>query len=125
MAECNCGCGRKIGFGGRGMNKNIRRTDDLVTELRDGRDGFAGVVAGADAETVATADAEPRELLDQLDDLIHEGESYRDFWVEATHGDYPRDPSAALAMKRDWNAWTRSAPALDVLVGRRRKLEGW
>jgi hypothetical protein len=65
------------------------------------------------------------ELLDRLDHEIADGEAYREFWLDATHGDYPRDASAALAIKRDWNAWTRTALSLWVMMERRRKIDGW
>lgn len=126
MALCNCGCGRKVGFGRRGMNKNIRRTDDLIQKLRDERDAFATLVVGAEGSTVLTeSDHGPMELLGRLDHELTKGEAHRDFWVEATHGDYPRDASTALAIKRDWNAWTRTALSLLVMFERRRKTDGW
>jgi hypothetical protein len=116
-AAGNCGCGEKVSFGRRGMNKNIRRTEDLVAKLRDDREAFAGVVAAADPDVVATADVELRELFERLDNLINEGERHRDFWVGSAHGDYPENPSVARAIKRDWNAWTRSALALHLSSG--------
>ena len=71
MAVCNCGCERRIGLGSRrGMNKNIRRADDLA-KLEFGRDHFAAVVEGADPAVVA--DANPEELLDRLVSEINEG----------------------------------------------------
>jgi hypothetical protein len=35
MAECFCGCGRKVGITSRGMNKQGRRTVNLIALLRN------------------------------------------------------------------------------------------
>jgi hypothetical protein len=108
------------------MNKNIRRTDDLIRKLRDERDAFAVLARHAEGSTVlAESGHDPMEVLDRLDHEIAEGEAHREFWVDATHGDYPRDASAALAIKRDWNAWTRTALSLWVMFERRRMIDRW
>lgn len=42
MADCFCGCGKRIGFGDRGLNKQGRRADDLLNKLRDCRQRWDG-----------------------------------------------------------------------------------
>jgi hypothetical protein len=108
------------------MNKNVRRTDDLIRKLRNDRDAFADLTPGAEGSiALAESEHDPTELLRRLDQEIAECEAHREFWVDATHGDYPHDASTALAIKRDWNTWTRTALSLGVMFGRRRKIDGW
>jgi hypothetical protein len=108
MADCNCGCGTKVGFGRRGMNKNIKRTDDLLGKLEQ---------AHEDARRWRPYPDSDQEGMERMvDGLVEEGDRYRGFWVDATHGERPQVPSEALEIKRGWNAWTRSALSISGIL---------
>jgi hypothetical protein len=110
MAECFCGCGRKVGITSRGMNKQGRRTVGLLAKLREAREkldrdeGAANPVflfdfavhEGADERD---PDSISRKMGEQLDELIEEGEEYEQIWINAVHG-YVPPPSEAREAKR-------------------------
>ena len=108
MATCNCGCGEKIGLGRRGMNKNIRRTDDLLARLEKAQEDAL--------HFQPFPDSDPAGMREMVGDLVEKGESYRLFWIDATHGDHPSAVSEALDIKRDWNQWTRSVFSITAIL---------
>lgn len=90
------------------MNKNIRRTDDLLVKLKQ---------AQQDApEFKPFPDSNPAGMREMVDDLVLEAEDYRQFWIQATHGDHPQVVSEALEIKRGWNEWTRSVLSLSGIL---------
>ena len=78
MAECFCGCGRKIGFGPRGMNKHGRRTAELIRTLEDDVEPV---------ESSAPLDPEiPNEtIVGRLREHITAGKEFEDAWRCAAH----------------------------------------
>ncbi|MHB8659667.1 MAG: hypothetical protein ACYC91_17310 [Solirubrobacteraceae bacterium] len=108
MADCNCGCGLKVRLGRRGMNKNIRRTDDLLATLKQAQQDALGFKPSPDSN--------PEGIKEMVDDLLLKGEDYRRFWIEATHGDHPQVVSEALEIKHGWNQWTRSVLSVSVIL---------
>ena len=82
MAICKCGCGQKVAFGRRGMNKNIQRTTDLLAKLERAREDALSYKPYPDSS--------PEGMRKHVDDLVDEGQGYRSFWIDATHGDHPR-----------------------------------
>ena len=51
-----------------------------------------------------------------VEGLVRKGEDYRQFWIDATHGDHPQVVSEALEMKWRWNHWTRSVFSLTSIL---------
>jgi hypothetical protein len=101
MAICNCGCGQKVGFGRRGMNKNIQRTAELLTKLEQ---------AQHDALRFKPyPDSDPEGMREYIDGLVDQGQQYLEFWIQVTHGGYRGTSSEAWEIKRAWNQWTRSS----------------
>lgn len=122
VAECFCGCGLKVRFGRRGMNKNARRTDDLAAKLRSTRSEVQ--------HQKAAADSDPQPLLAWLGELIVEGDNYRRFWIDAVNGDHPQTAGAALEAKRQWNAWVKKSLQMTTLLSlpaetQRRIIDSW
>lgn len=65
MATCNCGCGEKIGLGRRGMNKNIRRTDDLLARLEKAQEDAL--------HFQPFPDSDPAGMREMVGDLVEKG----------------------------------------------------
>lgn len=101
MAKCFCGCQRDIRFGQRGVNKQGKRTVDLLGKLETVQQGFSD----RDRVAQAISDEKLSQLLDQVDDAISEGREYARFWQRAVHADDLPPPSEALQIKRDWTQW--------------------
>jgi len=97
VADCYCGCGLKVRFGRRGMNKNIRRTDDLLAKLKQAQQDALGFKPFPDSN--------PEGMKEMVDDPVRKGADHRQFWIQATHGDHPQVASEALEAKRGWNQW--------------------
>jgi hypothetical protein len=140
MAACFCGCGRKVGFGDRGYNKQGRRTAELVGKLREAQEAVP-----ADAPHVM--DDPDFTLAEEIDGTGNAGEHFMDFWADLIHGDDsrpareirttrmyvggdilsqsgfggfesygdtvpPLQPQEAMAIKREWMEWRAEAKAL-------------
>jgi hypothetical protein len=90
------------------MNKNIKRTEDLLARLEQ---------AQVDALNFTPyPDSDPQGMRGMVDDLVAKGEDYKWFWIDATHGNHPQVVSEALEMKRGWNQWTRSVFSLTSIL---------
>jgi hypothetical protein len=99
MAECFCGCGRKVrGFATRGMNKQGRRTVELVGKLRAARN-----MIEERGPLNERSDIGP--ILKSLDDKITEGEQFKAVWASFVHGGDLPHASVARQFKSDWFAW--------------------
>lgn len=98
MPRCFCGCGRKLGFMDRGMNKQGRRTVELLGKLAETR-------AMIEERGPLTENGDISGMLEMYDGFIAQGEEYKRHWEDIVHsgGDLP--PSQALAFKREWLAW--------------------
>lgn len=103
-------CGETVrGFGTRGINKQLRRTLEMTDRLRAARQTVA-----ERGPLVEGGDNGP--LLQSLDCMIQEGESYADFWHNAVHDIDVPGPSEARVIKREWVAWGKGArPVLRLL----------
>jgi hypothetical protein len=129
MAECFCGCGRKIGFGSRGMNKQGRRTVGLLAKLREARTrvdrdeslidpallvGIASQFSEVDPNDPESMTQGIRKLLDQL---IEGGQEFEGFWTAAVHDDLLPPPQEARAIRKDWEAWGKLGMASCDAIG--------
>lgn len=93
----------------RGMNKQGRRTVELVGKLRDVRTlieergpiGEGGDVTG---------------LLEDYDRMIAEGEQYERDWRDVLHSGASMPPSQALAFKREWLAWGKTCMRMNAVA---------
>lgn len=102
MASCFCGCGRRVGFGSRGMNKNGARTLDVVARLRDERDY---TLAEGPAIEGGANPGDWQEAMDRLGAFIEQGEDFVDFWRDCIHGEELPPPGEAQRIKRNWIDW--------------------
>lgn len=102
MAKCFCGCGRKVGFTSRGMNKQGRRTVELLGKLRETR-------AVMEERGPLTEDGDISGMLEMFDGYIARGDSYERDWQDLLHSDGDLPPSEALAFKREWVARGKDA----------------
>lgn len=102
MAKCFCGCGRKVGFMDRGINKQGRRTVELLEKLR-------GTRAMIEERGPLTDDGDISGMLEMFDGYIDQGEDYQRSWEDIVHNGSDLPPSEALAFKREWVAWGRDA----------------
>jgi hypothetical protein len=98
MADCFCGCGRKVGLTTRGMNKQGRRTVELLDKLRAAREKLE-----REGPAVEGGDSGP--LIARLGEMIEEGEEYEGFWTYAVHGGELPPPSEVRPFKRAWVEW--------------------
>lgn len=106
MARCFCGCGRQVGFGGRGMNKNGERTTDALVRLRDER----GQLEERSPQGSLEADsAEWNAAVLEIDQLILDGSEYEGFWAAVVHGEDPPPPGEAITIKKEWVGWLRQS----------------
>jgi hypothetical protein len=132
MAECFCGCGRKVGITSRGMNKQGRRTVGLLAKLREARDMIerdlplaTGRFRSANADDfqgLEMTDPEVRDAMEEgvtelVENLIAQGEEWEQFWTDAVHGDYLPPPKEARAFKQEWEAWGHQGMATIADLG--------
>ncbi|MGA9634299.1 MAG: hypothetical protein WBQ41_03550 [Solirubrobacterales bacterium] len=101
MAKCFCGCQRDIRFGQRGVNKQGKRTVELLGKLETLQEGFSH----KDGLAQAVSDEKLSEVLEQVDDAIREGREYASFWQHVVHTDEMPPPKEALQIKRAWTQW--------------------
>jgi hypothetical protein len=103
VANCFCGCRRKITFRTRGFNKQGKRTVDLLAELEHLRN-----VVVADGSWAQEMDPDRFEALRaQVEEAITEGQEYRRFWQGCVHHDEIPSVAEARRIKGKWNAWGR------------------
>jgi hypothetical protein len=110
MAECFCGCGRKVKLGSRGINRNGAATASLVAQLEATEEALierGPLKPGGDAGPMIEAHRE----------RISEGMVFSSVWAQAVHGNgLEIPPREALDFKRRWNAWGKSARKYDGVV---------
>ncbi len=109
MPKCFCGCGRKIGFMDRGMNKQGRRTVDLLGKLRETR-------ATIEERGPLDEGGDITALLERYDELIAEGERYEHDWQDLIHSGADLPPSQALAFKREWTDWGKTGMQMNSIL---------
>jgi hypothetical protein len=109
MAECFCGCGRKVKFGGRGMNRNGAATASLVRQLEETQS-----VLEDRGPLRPYGDNGP--MLVGYEEKIEDGSKYALAWQDAVHNGADVPPSTALAFKREWSAWGKNAQEFDGMV---------
>jgi hypothetical protein len=109
MAECFCGCGRKVRFRDRGLNYQGRGTAELVAKLRETR---ALVIERGPLRE--GGNVEP--LVTQLDEYIAEGEGAEQLWSGVLHRELEPGASEALQYKGEWRDWFKKAKALNDLA---------
>jgi hypothetical protein len=127
MADCFCGCGRKIRFGSRGVNKQGRRTVGLLTKLREAHErvvnqresitdpkapeALFGIAAAMGKVEETDADSLIRSVEDAYAELVTQGEDFKEFWRSVVHDDGGKGIPPALhyaparEIKKDWEAW--------------------
>ena len=108
--ECFCGCGEKIGFTKRGVNKQGRRTVEQLEKLRGIEERTERLRSVEGAEYQAACD----ELLGVVRFLIQEGEDYESDWKNIVHFDYV-PVEGIMNFKRSWNEWGRATFTLAPL----------
>lgn len=101
MAECFCGCRRKVTFRNRGFNKQGRRTVELLGKLENLHDTINAEGSWAQALERGMLDA----LRAQVTEAIEDGREYRRFWQNLVHHDDVPDFADAREIKREWTAW--------------------
>lgn len=103
-------CGSSVqGFGTRGINKQLRRTLELTDRIR----AAAGKV---EAQGPLANDGDTRPLLERLNAMAEEGDSYAAFWHNAVHDIDVPAPSEARIIKRAWVQWGKSARPMLRLI---------
>lgn len=102
-SECFCGCGQRVGFTQRGVNKQGRRTLEQLEKLRGIETRTEGLRAAGDSEFEAATDR----FLGVLRLLIGEGEGYVSAWKDIVHFDINPD-EGIFNFKSAWNAWGRA-----------------
>ena len=123
---CFCGCGRKMGFGSRGINKNGQATHDRIESLRSLLDlyVYAREISDdrGDVENVESS----AEVLADLEDLRTTGEEYEAIWTDAAHGIFTGTRNSAT-LKAEWKDWlsatTMWEPYYSNPEGLRRRLD--
>lgn len=117
MAECFCGCGRKVKFGRRGMNRNGAATKSLLAELCEVREAIEQ--AGPLGEG-----GDPTDVLRTYDEMIEAGTEYETAWQAVMHGEVPNNPpSQTLAFKREWSTWGDEGRRMNTVA--RGMIAGW
>src|SRR5215204_4295258 len=96
-------CGETVkGLGTRGMNKQLRRTIEMTDRIRS-----AARKVEEQGPLVEGGDVRP--LLESLNAMTEEGDSYAEFWHDALHDTDVPSPSEARVIKREWVQWGKSA----------------
>ncbi|HEX6206096.1 MAG TPA: hypothetical protein VFZ29_09865 [Solirubrobacterales bacterium] len=112
MADCFCGCGRKVKFGSRGMNRNGAGTVSLVRQLEETR-------AALEERGPLRPTGDNGPILATYDQRIEDGLAYADAWTDAVHNNgVDVGPRSAFAFKREWNSWGKDAQEFDGLIRR-------
>lgn len=93
----------------RGMNKQGRRTVELLGKLRETRSMIA-------ERGPLTEDGDITGMLETYDSFISQGEVYEHHWEDIIHsgGDLP--PSQALAFKRECLAWGKECMKMNAIA---------
>jgi hypothetical protein len=103
-------CGQPVkGFGTRGINKQLRRTMEMTERIR-----AAARKVEDQGPLSEGGDAGP--LLETLNRMAAEGDSYAEFWHDALHDIDVPNPSEARVIKREWVQWGKSARPMLGLV---------
>jgi hypothetical protein len=101
--ECFCGCGERIGFTSRGVNKQGRRTVEQLKKLRTIEERTKRLRSTEGVEFQAASD----EFLEALRYLIIQGEGYESDWEDIVHFDHV-PVEGIMNFKRSWNEWGRA-----------------
>lgn len=104
--ECFCGCGRRVRFTDRGLNRQGRGTTKLVEKMRITR-------ALVEERGPLGEDGDVAPLLKSFDSKIADGERYAAAWVEVLHDETTVSASEAMNFKREWLRWYKAAAAMD------------
>ncbi len=99
MATCFCGCGEKVRFTERGINKQGLRTVELLAKLEHLR----AAIGDLDSFHV-------------LDSLIEKGQDYQVEWTGLRHGRVVLSPADARAFKREWENWGKRGMTLKAVL---------
>jgi hypothetical protein len=94
----------------RGMNKQGRRTVELLGKLRETRARI--VERGPLAE-----DGDNTLLLARYDELIAKGERYEHDWQDIIHSEANLPPSQALQFKHEWTDWGKTGMQMNSILG--------
>ena len=124
--ECFCGCGRKVGFGSGGVNKQGKRAVGLVAKLHKARSKVKAdeelanpaLLAAIVAKVKDADESDPDSILSGIDDLLVDlivnGEEFKEFWHRVVHG--PMPPNAQQERQR-FEAWGRTGMQTIDAVG--------
>ena len=103
-------CGQPVrGIGTRGINKQLRRTLEMNERIKAARKSVA------DRGGLSEEGGSER-LLELLDNMAREGDSYTEFWHDALHDIDIPNPSEARVIKREWVRWGKEARPILRLV---------
>lgn len=105
MAECFCGCGRKVKLLDRGLNSQGRHTVELVANLTSAREHLeeGPLVEGGDNTPVIEG---------MLTPAIDEGHEFAEFFRRAVHHEPLPGPREANQLRGEWRAWRKNAESL-------------
>lgn len=87
MAECFCGCHRKVKFLDRNLNRQGRYTVELTERISAARKRLAEHGPYGEGGDIGP-------MLDRLDGMAEEGDRFKRFWESVIHGE-PIPPDAA------------------------------
>jgi len=94
---CFCGCGRKLGILERRINKNGRRTSERIEGLEEALRASRASQEAYEERGDQDAIEGGREMVDLIESLIEEGETYREEFRFGTHGVVgPKEDSARI-----------------------------
>jgi hypothetical protein len=101
MAECFCGCGRKVKFTDRGLNSQGRYTVELVGKLTSARERLekGPLVEGGDNTPVIER---------MLTPAIDQGDEFAELFQAAVHHEPLPGPRQANQLRGEWRAWRKS-----------------
>lgn len=109
--ECFCGCGRKVGFTSRGINKNGIKTEEAIANLKVTLNLLNDWCAAYE-ERGDTADIEATQpLVGTIEKMIDAGPQFSRHFSAAVHG-APLDLRESIDFKAEWLDWYKGSQEL-------------
>ncbi|HVC07146.1 MAG TPA: hypothetical protein VND98_06150 [Solirubrobacterales bacterium] len=108
MAECFCGCGRKV----RLLDRNLSSQGRYTLELIDRLEVAQGKLERDDPIAEGWDEAKNERAIALLPKYIEQGHAFSDLFRRAVHHEPLPSPGTANALRREWGAWRKSADGL-------------
>jgi hypothetical protein len=93
----------------RGINKQGKRTTQMVQRLERGRQRMEEIGPLQEGGDI-------RQLLESIDAKIQEGREYETFWQAAMHDAHTPSPPGAIAIKREWAQWGKGSRLMAQII---------